>query len=502
VSAPEPIHVDRRIDDALLAAILVAGLVAALKFVDYAYDDAYITYRYARNIVEGHGFVYNLEHNFLGTTTPFYTLLLAALGTVLDIPLASGLISVLSLLGGVFVIEQIGRHFGIRCAGSAAGLFLLFEPQVYGIFGGETLFAHMLLLPLGLLLELRGRSRWAAFVFALAILTRMDAGLFVAILYGHLIVRERALPWRRVGVVVLTLAPWFAWSTWVFGSPFPSTLWAKIAQGDSGGWALYIEGSLRALQGLVPYRGPLGIAFGLLALAGTVRIVRREPIWLLFLGNSVLFALAYQFVLGASFSHWYLANALLAHALLLGAGVRAALGPVAVAALRERSSWRDLASGDAVGGRPSAPALIAALLVVLCLGASLVRSARALIAIDTHPPRRLIYTEVGEWLRDNTPESATVSYMEIGYLGYASRRTIIDPVGLVSPGGLEAVARGDFDWVFDAYKPDYYIDNPAHGARSLASQPWFRTRYQLVHRSARRGFTGELLIFERRGGPS
>ena len=41
-------------------------------------DDAYITFRYARNIASGVGFVYNAGDPVLGTTTPAYALLLAA----------------------------------------------------------------------------------------------------------------------------------------------------------------------------------------------------------------------------------------------------------------------------------------------------------------------------------------------------------------------------------------------------------------------------------------
>src|SRR5690606_8741405 len=40
-------------------------------------DDAYITFRYARNIATGVGFVYNPGERVLGTTTPAYALLLA-----------------------------------------------------------------------------------------------------------------------------------------------------------------------------------------------------------------------------------------------------------------------------------------------------------------------------------------------------------------------------------------------------------------------------------------
>ncbi|MBZ0305706.1 MAG: hypothetical protein K8I82_06525, partial [Anaerolineae bacterium] len=36
-------------------------------------DDAFITFRYSRNLVEGNGFVYNPGDKVLGTTTPLYT---------------------------------------------------------------------------------------------------------------------------------------------------------------------------------------------------------------------------------------------------------------------------------------------------------------------------------------------------------------------------------------------------------------------------------------------
>ena len=41
-------------------------------------DDSFITYRYARNILAGNGFVYNPGEKVLGTTTPLYTALMAA----------------------------------------------------------------------------------------------------------------------------------------------------------------------------------------------------------------------------------------------------------------------------------------------------------------------------------------------------------------------------------------------------------------------------------------
>src|SRR5205085_9404022 len=45
-------------------------------------DDAFITFRYARNLVSGSGFVFNTGQRVLGTTTPLYTILLASLAWI------------------------------------------------------------------------------------------------------------------------------------------------------------------------------------------------------------------------------------------------------------------------------------------------------------------------------------------------------------------------------------------------------------------------------------
>src|SRR3990170_6336850 len=63
----------------LVALIVILALAARLIPGPRTIDDAYITFRYARNLLAGNGFVFNPGERVLGTTTPLYTLLLAAL---------------------------------------------------------------------------------------------------------------------------------------------------------------------------------------------------------------------------------------------------------------------------------------------------------------------------------------------------------------------------------------------------------------------------------------
>ena len=64
----------------LLIAFLLAALAIAARLLPGArtIDDAFITFRYARNLLLGRGFVFNPGEHVLGTTTPLYTLMLSA----------------------------------------------------------------------------------------------------------------------------------------------------------------------------------------------------------------------------------------------------------------------------------------------------------------------------------------------------------------------------------------------------------------------------------------
>lgn len=480
-------HFDRsRGDRILLGVALVIAWFVAARFVDYAYDDAYITYRYARNLLSGEGFVYNVGQPHLGTTTPLYTLLLAALGALVEIPFASGCLSVASLVGGIALIEAIGRQAGVRGSGSAAAPFLIANPGLYQIFGGETLFLHVLLLPLGFFLHRRGHEIAAAVIFALAILTRMDAALFAAIVYAGWAVQRRRLPWAQGLAIGLTLAPWLIYATWTFGQPLPSTLGVKMAMGASGQWPLFFEGSQRYLARLPEYGPGLRVAFLALLGVGLARTCLVERVWLPFLVYSVLAALIYQFALGAAFSHWYLAHVYLTNALLLGAGLRQLLlWSVGLAGRTPSRRGATLAAGAL------------SLLLVGMLGAYFVRAAQALAAFEVHPARHLLYQRVGEWLRDHTAPDATVHFFEIGYVGWYSERTIIDRVGLVTPGGEQALRKGDVAWALRRYRPDYYVLNTHLGVPRHVSEPGFLSRYALAATIEQPGYPGEVLILAR-----
>jgi len=135
---------------------------------------------------------------------------------------------------------------------------------------------------------------------------------------------------------------------------------------------------------------------------------------------------------------------------------------------------------------------------------------------------RECYLEMGYWLRDNTPEETVVAALDIGALGYASERRVLDLMGLVSPeilalgremGFQEMVASGEWLRLDNqspgaAASPDYFVDrsegNPRWAGRTLHGvrfelldtciiegvglsepQPWTVALYRLVAEDTR-----------------
>jgi len=101
----------------LVARALPAGLALAARLAvgPLPIDDAYITFRYARNLAEGLGFAYNPGERVLGTTTPLWTLLLASLHglTDLDLPRLSLVLSALLDAGTTLLLLCLAGRLGL-----------------------------------------------------------------------------------------------------------------------------------------------------------------------------------------------------------------------------------------------------------------------------------------------------------------------------------------------------------------------------------------------------
>jgi hypothetical protein len=427
----------------LMAVMLIALAFHALPG-PRTIDDAFITFRYSRNIVSGEGFVYNPGVHTLGTTTPLYTLLMAAISAVTggqDFPWYALTVNALAaaLTAGLLflLLRQITDSLWVA---TLAGLLWGLSPTsvTFAVGGMET--------PVNILWLVAGMTCWVTRRFvllgifaALGFLTRIDSVLWsgpllLAQLAEFWFTRRRQpllarLPWRTWLVGLLVVTPWllFAWA--YFGSPVPNSVSAKtVAYIMPPGAALMTF--FRAY--IVPFSeyqllGSAGVMlmtviYLALSVIALLWIARQRPRllplalypWLYLL----VFALANPLIF-----RWYLAPPLpmLMTLLLIGA-------------------WRVV---EAVRVQRRAPALaLAGGLSVLWVSTSLA----GWTLQPNHGPQRpapemawhqieVYYEQIGRRLRDELGVTAEtrVASADIGAVGYFSGATIVDTVGLVTP---------------------------------------------------------------------
>ncbi len=464
-------------------------------------DDAFITFRYARNLIAGLGFVYNPGEHVLGTTTPLYTLLLAGLARLLnsgDYPhLALVLNATLEGLS-VVLLYHLGRALsGNRFFGAALGLLWAVAPMgvTFAIGGMETALVTCLLIAT-FYAHIADRPRLSALLGGLATLTRPDALLAPALALIDKALRDtqgrlwryRRLPWAEAALFLVVIAPWLAFATWTFGSPLGQSIVAKSVayhlprEAALVSWLQTLSVPFFEHEAIPGYPALIGfIVYLTLYLIGAIELVRRCPRSLPLFLYPALYVSAYVLANPLIF-RWYWAPPLPFYFLGILAGARTLL--------------RDALSLSSRTQRGAGPAFVvmAALFFSLSLNGWTLHPDHG---PDRPAPRmafiRLesLYARVAEALKADLHDGQTIAAGDIGVLGYTTGARILDVLGLVSPEasryyplppkayvGNFAVAPA----LIAAARPDVVVILEAYGRKTLLADPAFQASYRLVQR--------------------
>ncbi len=396
---------------AALAGILVVAGALRILFALWSSptDDAYITFRYARNLAAGLGFVYNAGERVLGTTTPLFTLLLAP-AALLHIPLetAACVLAVAADLGVVLLIYRLMRGaWGRETALLAAGVYGTFYASAGACgYGMETqVFTFFVMAALAS--AVAGRSLEAGAGAALAVLSRPDGALLAGILlaaplYGA-VARGRRLRLGPAVVFAGMVLPWILFAAFYFGSPVPHSVIAKFNQQDVslGRWASFFF-----------TRNPLVILLWLGALAGGIAgVARRSKTAILLAAWAAAYPLFFLIGRPPFLGLWYFPPLIPALAGLFAVGAMTCAGLV----IRNSRARLLLLGGTWI--------------IAVCVGLPRnLESARWSRALADR-----VYRPMAEWVVRATDASDVVQVSDIGYVGYFSGRTILDSGALVSP---------------------------------------------------------------------
>ncbi|MGH8104038.1 MAG: hypothetical protein ACREJQ_05920 [bacterium] len=464
---------DRRADRFFLPAFIVFSTLQTLAFYSlwkFAADDAYITFRYARNLALGRGLVYNAGEHVLGTTSPFFAILLAAISKFVpvDMPwiaetvggVAAGLAAFLLMR----ILRAMLRQTDARWAGLWATLFsvlFLMNPMVLRVsgMGMEAAVFNFLLLLTFWLHQTKRRGLCAVSGLCLT-LTRPEGLIFMGLLFAWdyfvLTSEERGRgALQRYALYALLIAGWLVFSKAYFHTFLPTSIEAKriyfskvIKYGDTT--RAEIENEILG--------SPWNRARTALLVAGAVLLIfRRRPE--ITLVAFMLASVGYLYYTRWRIFPWYLTSSYLVCYLVL-----AQVATIALKRVNKEFAW-------------------VAAAVMLFAGAGFEMKEMKRTA-GMNPVQHRFFREAADRLNNLKRPDSDLFAEEIGIVGYYSDIRIEDFGGLVSPDLFPYIRKADLKGAMEAVDAEFVLfahpPNTSNPFADLEGVAWFDSQYAVL----------------------
>jgi len=417
-------------------------------------DDGYIVFRYARNIADGYGPVWNIGERVEGYTSPAWTLLLGITATFTDaVPYAAQVLGLLSL--GLMALSTVAlaHALGVNRPAVTLWLFGCFAPVAFWALGGLETCLFGAIVTWAVLITIQQRYAMAGLAWGMAYLVRPEGvGLFgvtimVLLVRGYRNPRSRSRILAMIVIGGTIILAHVTWRLYYYGVPLPNTFYAKV----SSNWGTQIMRGVLYIQSFAIYH----LAF-LLCIGFSIRRRSWPVCYLFFL---LLSYVSYILLVGGDgLFQWRFIVPI--------AGILVVLASVGLESLplRRKTAFQ-----------------LAALIGLSCLLPAVVRGVYA--NTDTPAGERGDWTPVqslrdmyqnwdamGQWLGENIPEDYTVAVRAAGYASYYGAFNSLDSYGLNNAdiahrdnelgSGRAGHERFDLDYVL-AQSPDIFL--PAHG---------------------------------------
>lgn len=405
-------------------------------------DDAYISYRYAQNLAQGNGLVFNRGERVEGYSNFLYVLLMTPAFFVTDgegVYFFSVLLNLIFAAGAFLLFHNyLGERLGETGATLGGLLFALCLPLwVAATSGMETCLALLLYLAIWVVVERlsaspnRALSATLCGLMILSCLLRADGFLVPALAIAFLLVKRRTRVAMSCAVPVgLGFGLYELWRFHYYGYFLPNTYYVKVAGplSERVRQGFYQLCGAALFVGLLPYL--LILVFQLVDL---VRSAATEP-------ARAHQQVRFHLVLAASWvAYWlYIGGDHLGDRFLL---VLFPLGIFTLLESLEHNASKEMA------------AFVLILVATLQLGPPLVADPRFQFASTRYDS----WITLGKFLKEKYP-GKSVATGAIGKIGFFSGSTTIDMLGLIDP----VIAHGpviakDFQTAHLKYNPDYVL---------------------------------------------
>lgn len=481
-------------------------------------DDSYITFRYARNILAGNGFVFNPGEMVQGTTTPLYTLLMAGIGSfwgtsLIPFPQISMVVNAIADSITCVLIFLIGSILGSPIAGAAASLCWAIAPfSVTFAIGGLETSLYILLLTGVIWSNLKKNTKTTALLAVLSILTRPDAIILIGFLILDRLFRAKFKNEKiHITEVLIFILPGVIWVgfAWIyFGSIVPHSVQAKLAVYRLEPYSSFIRiiqhYALLLMQNKL-LGNTMGVLTGLvlvpfLYIIGAAGSIRKNL--------SILPAVIYPWLYLLVFSipnplifRWYLTPPTPALLLfvLIGADY------VCTELLKSRLFRKYYLLSN-----------VFKIMTVIIIPLFLILSNWTLHpdhGLDRPAPEmawyklELLYKDAAEAIAPLITEKTLLAAGDVGVLGYNTPARILDTVGLNSPKSLEYYPIDKNNYVINyaiptelilKEKPDWIVILEVYGRNTILKDDNFAEQYKLWKKLPTDIYGSEgLLIFTR-----
>ncbi len=240
-------------------------------FWAYSIDDAFVTFRYAENMVDGYGLVYNPGDQPVEGYSNFLWLLILSLCYLVGLPtyLSAKMLGIVFFLAAAWLWSRHFRREDNPYLWMVPLLFLATPLTAFWAVSGLELGLYAFLIAAAVIQYLR-KSNWAYLFLSLIVLCRPEGIAISLILIGAVwfLNRRDECPNKRfnlcgVGITLLTFAALTISRLLIFGYPMPNTFYAKSPS--------TLHGFLH-LGRMLSFIAPIAIFFAV----GSIMLVRKK----------------------------------------------------------------------------------------------------------------------------------------------------------------------------------------------------------------------------------
>jgi hypothetical protein len=418
-----------------IICVVIFGSVLTYLNRNFRVDDALIYYRYIENFINGSGLVYNIGERFNAFTSPLYIYISVLASSVTkEVEITQLVLNGALLIASCITLIYIFDELKMSLAGFISSMMAVTAKYFYQVFGMETNLFILLSL-LIIYFYFKGNFIALSFSSAFLLITRGE-GLFLLLILFYFVYKERRdkLKFSLLLPAITVLAANSVFNYLYYGNFLPHTLLAKIYQGRSGFWdnASFVLG-IEYLFKMFNKQSLYIVCLYLFAGIDLVKFYRNRFVMILLLFTVSL--TVFYAIFNIPNYHWYYSFHFLTFFILVSLGI------VKIIELRKKSF------------KYSGSVKFTVLLVFVYLTLTHLETARLIMREGPNEN----YKYMGEWFRNNTAPDTKIAAVEIGHIGWYSKRYIIDILGLTNNRNAEFLAHGKYDKWFDYYKPDYII---------------------------------------------